>query len=120
MPNYISVTQTGQLPGFLNDRIREAPGNIVKGRFAGTALKHPALIAFTDFFFPQPTADGTLKGVIKEHGYEAAPSVVFTDAPETYKFRLDPETQEALTRQKAHMDSGVSGTFVPGSLSGMR
>ena len=122
MHNLISVTQTGKLPEFLNNRIREAPGNIGKGRFAGDALKHPALIAFTDFLFPQSVAPGTLTEVIKKHGYEAAPSLVFTNAPETYKYEYkpDPETDAALTRQKSHMDGGVSGTFMPGSLSGMR
>ncbi len=120
MPNYISVTQRGDDVLGLGDSIKQGIYDKNSARFAASILKHPAFMPLTDLIFPQPAADGTLKGVIKAHGYEAAPSVVFTDAPETYKFRLDPETEEVLTRQKAHLDAGVSGTFLPGSLSGMR
>ena len=66
MSNLISVTQTGTAPDFLVDRTRDVAGNLVKGRFAGAILKHPALMPLADLIFPQPVADGTLTGVIKK------------------------------------------------------
>jgi len=86
MSNLISVTQAGRAPDFLVDRLKEAPGNVVRGKLAGTALRHPALAPILDLIFPAPLADGTLKGVIKKHRYEAAPDQVFGGPPESYKY----------------------------------
>lgn len=86
MPNLISVTQAGRAPDFLVDRLEGAPGNFVKGRLAGAALKNPALAPILDLIFPQPVASGTLTDVIKRHGYEASPDQVFTGPPESYKY----------------------------------
>ena len=141
MPNLISVTQRGPdildpARSFINSPVgQEAVGGVRK---AGAILKgNPLSLLLSELIFPQAMADGTLKGVTEKHGYKAAPSLVKTDAPETYKYHLyktdadaieneltpfvaDPETEAFLTRQKAQMDAGVSGTFMPGSVSGMR
>ena len=85
MPNLISVTQAGRAPDFLVDRLKEAPGNVVKGKLAGTALRHPALAPILDLVFPPP-AYGSLTDVIKRHGYEASPDQVFTGPPGSYKY----------------------------------
>jgi hypothetical protein len=120
MPNLISFTQRGDDVLGLGDAIKQGIYDKNTARYAGSILKHPALMPLVDLIFPKPVADGTLTGVIKKHGYEAAPSLVFTDSPETYKFKANPEVDAALTRQKAQMDAGVSGTFLPGSVSGMK
>ena len=141
MPNLISVTQRGPdildpARSFVNSPVgQEAVGGVRK---AGAILKgNPLSLLLSELIFPQAMADGTLKGVTEKHGYKAAPSLVETNAPETYKYHLyktdadaieneltpfvaDPETEAFLTRQKAQMDAGVSGTFMPGSVSGMR
>lgn len=84
MPNLISVTQSGRAPDFLVDRLKEVPGNVVKGKLAGTALRHPALAPILDLIFPAPLADGTLT-----------------------------EVHRHLKKQKADLDAGISGTFLP-------
>ena len=86
MPNLISVTQAGRAPDFLVDRLKEAPGNVVKGKLAGTALTHPALAPILDLIFPAPLADGTIKGVIEKHKYGAVPDQLFTGPPGSYKY----------------------------------
>ena len=130
MPNLISVTQRGPdifemdralapVRSAINSPVgQETVGGIRK---AGAILKgNPLSLLLSELIFPDPFADGTMKGAIKKHGYEAAPSLVFTDSPETYMFKADPKVDAALTRQKAQMDAGVSGTFLPGSVSGMK
>jgi hypothetical protein len=112
MPNLISVTQAGRAPDFLVDRLEGAPGNFVKGRLAGAALKNPALAPILDLIFPQPVASGTLTDVIKKHGYEAAPDQVFTGPPGSYKYD-GTDVNRALKQQQSQMDAGISGTFVP-------
>ena len=119
MPNYISVTQRG--PDILAP-VRSAVGSpigqeIVGGvRKAGSILKNnPYALVLSELIFPKPFADGTVKGVIKQHGYEAAPSLVFTNAPETYKYEYkpDPDVDQFLKRQKSYTDAGTTGPFAP-------
>jgi len=107
MPNLISVTQAGSAPDFLVDRLEGAPGNFVKGRLAGAALKNPALAPILDLIFPQPVASGTLTDAIKRGDYAVAPD------NETGLFQLDPAVDRALRQQQSQMDAGISGTFVP-------
>ena len=105
MPNLISVTQAGSAPDFLVDRLEGAPGNFVKGRLAGAALKNPALAPILDLIFPQPVASGTLTDAIERGDYAVAPD------NETGLFQLDPAVDRALRQQQSQRD--ISGTFVP-------
>ena len=110
MPNYstknlISVTQSG--PDIL-DPVRSAisspVGQEAVGGFrkAGAVLKgNPLSLLLSELIFPQPFADGTLKGATKKDGYELMP------------YRPDPETDKFLKQQKSQMDAGISGTFLP-------
>ena len=126
MSNLISVTQRG--PDIL-DPVRNAVGSsfgqeLVGGvRKAGAILQNnPYSLLLSELIFPPAMADGSLKGVINKHGYEAAPSQVFTGPPESYKYKrdatsgllqIDPAVQRAMDTQKSQMDAGISGTFVP-------
>jgi len=126
MNNLISVTQRG--PDIL-ERVREIIGTpvgqeVVGGvRKAGALLKNnPYSLVLNDLIFPPALADGTLKGVINRHGYEAAPSQVYTGPPESYKYKrdetsgllgIDPEIERAIKNEKTKLDAGISGTFVP-------
>ena len=92
---------------FLEDRLEGAPGNFVKNRLAGAALKNPALAPILDLIFPQPVASGTLTDEIKRGGYAVAPD------NETGLYQLDPAVDRALRQQQSQMDAGISGTFVP-------
>ena len=73
MPNLISVTQAG--PDIITP-IREKLGEtneIGKIRKAGAILKgNPLGLLISELVFPEPVADGTLKGAIERHGYIGA------------------------------------------------
>ena len=73
MPNLISVTQTG--PDIITP-VREKLGEtneIGKMRKAGAILKgNPLGLLISELVFPDPVADGTLKGAIERHGYIGA------------------------------------------------
>lgn len=76
MPNFLSVANRATVRDpylDFNDEIdgaRSNTGNLFKGfRAAGQVLKgNPAGAFLTDLIFPDPVADGTLKGVIKRNG----------------------------------------------------
>ena len=73
MPNLISVTQAG--PDIITP-VREKLGEtneIGKIRKAGAILKgNPLGLLISELVFPEPVADGTLKGAIERHGYIGA------------------------------------------------
>tara|TARA_R110002020_G_scaffold468156_1_gene692221 strand:- start:5 stop:427 length:423 start_codon:yes stop_codon:yes gene_type:complete len=137
MPNLISVTTHGTPQDLVKGvglvrGLQEAVPEPVR-RYAGEHIAafrdyrtimsgNPLAYIANDLAFPKPLAHGTLKGVINKHGYEAAPSQVFTGPPESYKYKrdatsgllqIDPAVQRAMDTQKSQMDAGISGTFVP-------
>ena len=133
VPDYID----GYIPGYANkaEAFSGFVDNVVEGaidntkkqfgelRKAGAVLSgNPYSLLLSELIFPPAMADGSLKGVINKHGYEAAPSQVFTGPPESYKYKrdatsgllqIDPAVQRAMDTQKSQMDAGISGTFVP-------
>tara|TARA_B100001093_G_C26088938_1_gene701920 strand:- start:77 stop:493 length:417 start_codon:yes stop_codon:yes gene_type:complete len=137
MPNLISVTTHGTPQDLVKGvglvrGLQEAVPEPVR-RYAGDAIAafrdlqtiqsaNPLAYIAKELAFPEPLAHGTLTGAIKKHGYEAAPSQVFTGPPESYKYKrdetsgllqIDPAVQRALDIQKSQMDAGISGTFLP-------
>ena len=89
MPNLISVTSHGTPQDLANARDFVTAGSLSKlapepvRRFAGDALKafknvkavssaNPLTMLANDLLFPDPVADGTLKGAIERHGYIGA------------------------------------------------
>jgi hypothetical protein len=121
VPDYID----GYIPGYANkakafsgfvDNVVEGAIDNTKKQFgelrkAGAVLSgNPYSLVLNDLIFPPAMADGTLTGAIKKHGYEAAPSQVFTGPPESYKYdSFDQVPKNTNIRTMEFRDANSNG-----------